>query len=238
MGKTKLFINCFRNPARTLVTENWRKHNSGKQPTVDSTLEPIQRLVIIHSVGKVIPHSNLDRQETPYKLWRSKPCYFTLQWMSCGRCSSVSNSSRNRWKFAEQSVIWVRINLAQHTHPSNITSMTQRQDTLIRTKPGHRIHLALKNLTAMHIQLLTPKLENKTQRLGKQMQSTKASFTNLKIPILWETGETIPRSWSSKVSFAVKFQAKDVEVGIRSDRNPRQDNVTMGIVHSPGSTSD
>ena len=31
MGKTKLFINCFRNPTSTCATKNWRKHNSGKQ---------------------------------------------------------------------------------------------------------------------------------------------------------------------------------------------------------------
>ena len=52
-GKTKLFINCFRNPTITCATENWRNHNSGKQPTVDCTLEPIKRSGIKHHVGKV-----------------------------------------------------------------------------------------------------------------------------------------------------------------------------------------
>ena len=37
-----MFISCFRNPISTCVTENWRKHNSGKQPMVDSIVEPIQ----------------------------------------------------------------------------------------------------------------------------------------------------------------------------------------------------
>ena len=37
---------------------------------------------------------------------------------------------------------------------------------------------------------------------------------------------------------AVKLHAKDVEVGTSSDNNPRQDQVTMGRVHSPGSTND
>ena len=37
---------------------------------------------------------------------------------------------------------------------------------------------------------------------------------------------------------AVKLQAKDVEVRTSSDRNPRQDQVTMGRACSPGSTND
>ena len=61
--KTKLFINYFRNPTSTCATNNSRKHNSGKQPTVDCTLIPIQRSGVKHSVGKVIPQSNQSRQE-------------------------------------------------------------------------------------------------------------------------------------------------------------------------------
>ena len=37
---------------------------------------------------------------------------------------------------------------------------------------------------------------------------------------------------------AVKLHTKDVEVGTSSDRNPRQDQVTVGRAHSPGSTND
>ena len=37
---------------------------------------------------------------------------------------------------------------------------------------------------------------------------------------------------------AVKLHAKDVEVVTSSDRNPRPDKVTIGRVHSPGSTND
>ena len=39
-----------------------KKHNSEKQPTVDCTLEPIQRSGVKHSVRKVITQSNLSRQ--------------------------------------------------------------------------------------------------------------------------------------------------------------------------------
>ena len=58
----------------------------------------------------------------------------------------MSNSGRSKWKFTEQTVIWVRIKLEQHTQSNYMTSMTQRQDTLIRTKPGHWIHQALEKL--------------------------------------------------------------------------------------------
>ena len=43
-------------------------------------------------------------------------------------------------------MIRFRINFAQHTQCSNMTSMPQRQESLIRAKPGNRIHLALEQL--------------------------------------------------------------------------------------------
>ena len=52
----------------------------------------------------------------------------------------MSNSSKSRWKLTEQTVSRDRINLMLYTQTSNTTSMTQRQETLIRTKPCHRIH--------------------------------------------------------------------------------------------------
>ena len=117
MGKTKLFMNCFRKPTSTCATEIWRKHKSGKQPTVDCTLEPIQRTGIKHSVGKVIPQSNLSREGRPSKLGSSTPWYFKLKLMWCGRSSGRSNSNRSRWKRGDQTVITVWINLVQHTKP-------------------------------------------------------------------------------------------------------------------------
>ena len=36
---------------------------------------------------------------------------------------------------------------------------------------------------------------------------------------------------------AVKLHAKNVEVGTSANGNPRQDQVIMGMVHSPGSTN-
>ena len=80
------------------------------------------------------------------KLGHSTHWYFNLQWMRCCRSSRMSNSSRSSWKLDEQTVIRVRINLVEHTKPSNTTSMTQRQETLINAKPGHQILLELKKL--------------------------------------------------------------------------------------------
>ena len=37
---------------------------------------------------------------------------------------------------------------------------------------------------------------------------------------------------------AVKLHAKDVKVGTSWDRNPRQDQVTMGSAYGPGSIND
>ena len=68
-----------------------------------------------------------------------------------------------------------------------------------------------------------PTPENKTQGLGEYMQnsngektevSTNIRFTNLKIPILWETRETIPRTWPLKVSLLSNFTARMSRVGL------------------------
>ena len=111
-----VFINCFRNPTSTCATENWRKPNSGKQPVVDCTLEPIQRSDVERSVGKVIKQSNLGRQERPCKLWHSTPWYFKLQWPQLGILNLIFRIfSTSRWKLAEQTVIRFRIKFVQHT---------------------------------------------------------------------------------------------------------------------------
>ena len=55
-------------------------------------------------------------------------------------------SDRCRWTPTEQKIIRVRIKFVQHTQCSNMTSMTQRQETVIRVKPGLQIHLVLEKL--------------------------------------------------------------------------------------------
>ena len=78
VGKIKLLINCFYQPHNHMRHGKLKKTNSGKQPTVDSTLEPIQRSGFKYSVRTVIPQSNLNRKERPSKLGRSTPWYFKL----------------------------------------------------------------------------------------------------------------------------------------------------------------
>ena len=56
-GKSKLFMSRFHNPISTCATENRRKYDRRKQPTVDCTLEPIQLSIIKNIVWKAIPHS-------------------------------------------------------------------------------------------------------------------------------------------------------------------------------------
>ena len=66
VGKTSLLINCFHNHGKLK-----KRHNSGNQPTVDCTLKPIHRSGVKHSIWKVIPHTNVCRQEILWKLERT-----------------------------------------------------------------------------------------------------------------------------------------------------------------------
>ena len=52
----------------------------------------------------------------------------------------------------------------------------------------------------------------KKQRSNTEV-STNIRFTNLKISILWEIRETIPRTWSSKVSFLSNFTPRMSRLG-------------------------
>ena len=54
-----------------LLSKPHKQLRHGKQE--NCTLEPIQRSGVKYSVGKVIPQSNLIRQERPSKLGRSTP---------------------------------------------------------------------------------------------------------------------------------------------------------------------
>ena len=65
-GKNKVVYKLLSQPYMHL-RRGKRKHNPGKQSTVDCILEPIQRSGVKHSVKKFIPHSNLNRQERPSK---------------------------------------------------------------------------------------------------------------------------------------------------------------------------
>ena len=72
------------NTTITGATENWKKHNAVKQPTVDCTLKHIQYSGVKQNVWNVIPHTNLGRQKTP--------SYFKFQYISGSRSLGMSNS--------------------------------------------------------------------------------------------------------------------------------------------------
>ena len=75
-GKNKkLFINCFLStplaPALLKTEENTTQASSQwVSATMNSSSVPVSN---VHSVRKVIPHSNLGRQETPFKLGGPTP---------------------------------------------------------------------------------------------------------------------------------------------------------------------
>ena len=105
--------------------------------------------------------------------------------------------------------------------------MTQRQETLIGTKPGHRVQLALKKCEG-DIQQLTPTPDNNTQGFGEQMQNS--NEVTQRCPQIYVTppqntnslGDTGNKTTQMvfECELSVKLHGKDVEVGISSDRNP------------------
>ena len=83
------------------------------------------------------------------------------------------------------------------------------------------------------IQQLTP--ENNTKGFGEQTENSN-EVTQVSNS-LRDTGNNTTHI-GFECELAVELRALDVEVGTSSDRNPRQDHVTMGRAHSSGSTND
>ena len=114
-------------------------------------------------------------------------------------------------------------------------TMTQRQESLIRSKPGHNIHLALKKLE-MTFSRRPHTLENNTQVLGEQRHGNNEATQRCQ-----PKNTNSMRDTTTHMVFegepAVKHIAKNIEVGTSANSNPRQDQVSMGRVHSPGSTN-
>ena len=81
---------CFASFLTVGVFENWRKNNSWNQPMVDCTLESIQHSSAKQSLGKVIPHSYLSRQDRSSKLERSTPCTLTSNGWAVARAQITS----------------------------------------------------------------------------------------------------------------------------------------------------
>ena len=139
--------------------------------------------------------------------------------MTCSRSTGMSNSVRSRWKLTEQTMIRVRINLVPHTQCSNKTSMTQRQESLIRAKPGHWIHLELEKLKmafrsrSPHGRTILKDCATKCKVATKKYRvSIKTRFTNLKHNSLRDTKDnTVHMVFEGEP--AVKLYAKNIEVG-------------------------
>ena len=86
----------------------------------------------------------------------------------------LSNSDRSRWKLTEQPMIRIRINHVEHKQCPSMTSITQRQESLIRANPGNRIYMVLEKLnmifssTPQHRKTLLKDRENKYTVATKQ----------------------------------------------------------------------
>ena len=104
-------------------------------------------------------------------------------------------------------MIRVRINLVEHTQCRNMTSMTQRQESLIRAKPGHRIQMALEKLKMAFSSRPPPRRAILKDLENKCIAATKPHWGVYKDTLhqpqntnSLRTRETIPRTWSSNVS--------------------------------------
>ena len=137
------------------------------------------------------------------------------------RSSGMSNSDRSRWKLTEQTTIRVRINLVQDIQCRTWRWWHNDNKVWSKQKPGHWQHLALKKLLMtfssrpLHRRTILKDCEKKWIVATKQHRGVhKDILTNLKIPILWETRETIPRTWSSKVTLLSNFTPRMSRLGL------------------------
>ena len=170
MGKTKLFIDCFRNHTIKHLS-HWKiKHNSGKHPTVDCALEPIPRSLVKHSVGKVIPHSNLSRRERLSKFARSTPRYFKLKRISCGRSSvcrtlvEADGSSLNRQ--------WLEFELTLYNTLRPATWRRWHNDKKLWSGQSLATEYTWCSRSWRWHSAADPTPDNNTQGLGEQMQNS------------------------------------------------------------------
>ena len=124
-----------------------------------------------------------------------------------------------------------------------MTSMTQRQESLIRAKPGHRIHLA-------HEKLKLPFTSRPPHRRSilsdwekKCIVATKQHIGIHKDTLHQPQNINSLRDSGDNTTYmvfegepAVKLHTKNVDVGTSANENPRQHQVTMGTIYSPGLT--
>ena len=138
------------------------------------------------------------------------------------------NSGTSRWKLTEQTLIRVRINLVQHIQSSNMTSMTQWQETLIRAKSGHRIHLALEKLKMTfssrqsHRRTILKDWENKCIVAMKQHRGIHKDTLHQpqNSNSLRDTGDKKSRTYSLKVSLLQNFTPRMSTLGLAQMETP------------------
>ena len=154
-------------------------------------------------------------------------------------CSGMSSSDRSRWKLTEQTMIRFRISITytvqQHDVDDTTTRKSDQGKDLPPNSPGARE-------AENDIQHRTPTLENNTQGLGKQMHSSndatqRCPQRHASPTSKYQFFERHERHMVFESKLAVKPHAKNIEVGTSANGNPREDQVCMGRVHSPGSTN-
>ena len=155
--------------------------------------------------------------------------------MSCGRSAGISNCGRSRWMCLNWPCPTHTVQ-QHHEHFDDMIRNSDQDKAWPPNTPGARE-------AEGDIQQLTPTPENNTQGLGEQMHNsndvTQRCPQRLASPTsnyqFCERYNTTHMVIEGEIN--VKIHAKDAEVGLCANGNPRQDQVTMGRVHSPGSTN-
>ena len=207
--KNKIVIKLLSQPKLIFITENWKNTTKGSNQRLTASLNPSN-----------VPGSNTVCGRSSYtQVWAGRKhlanWYVSHHdtWNCIGCNSGMSNSDRSRWTLTEQTPIHVQITLVKQC--SNITSICcekklwsgQLPATEYTWRPrSWRWHSAA-----------DPRTGDNTQGL-----------TNIKISILWETRETIPRIWYSKVSIQSNFTPRMSRLGLAQMESPDRTKSPLG----------
>ena len=246
-GKNRV-VSKFLSQPHKHPTENWWKHNSGKQLTVDCTVEPIQRSGANHSVGKVIhirtwagrkylPNWIVLHLDTSNSngwapvavrvgnvelLVEEDGSSLNRQWLEFALTLCNINSPAARRRLHNDKKLWSGQSLA--------TEYTWRWKSW-------RWYSAANPHTGEQYSRIWRTNEKKQWSNTDVSTNIRTSHQPQNTVSLRDTGDNTTHM-VVECELAVKLDAKDVEVGTSSDRNPRQYQVTIGRVLSPGSAND
>ena len=139
-----------------------------------------------------------------------------------------------RWKLrllTVQTMHRFRIKLEQHTQSSNVTTVTQCQKTLlIMAKHGDLTHLAFKTQKVTDSSLFPHKRTTIKDLEYECIITTKQHNGVHKYK--FHQPKNLNSPWDSMCAYCQTSCQDDVEVGTSTNGIPRQDEVTMGRVHS------